>query len=103
MQSVSAFSLEGNIRGWISEPWFRERAAAAGLGYVLHDLVGGWITEQQGFESKDILILAKGWSCPIPAGLWAQWGEWPEFAHWVNSTVPPKDQTSQAYHRASLR
>lgn len=97
------FILGGNIHGWISESWFNRRIIAAGLGYVLHDLVGGWITEEEGFKSKEILILAKGWPGTIPAALWKQGGEWPEFANWVNSTDPPRDQTSQAYHRATLR
>jgi SAM-dependent methyltransferase len=86
--------------GSFADDRFREGVAAAGLGYGLADVTGGWIGEGRGFESTAVLVLIKGTARPLPQVLRRQVEEgWELFKDYANDPATPWDEKTQAYFR----
>lgn len=79
----------------------RDALRAAGFGWGLSDVVGGWVGDERDYEANAVLVLIKGGTREIPADCVEQatsiWVE--HFQDYANSPETPWPEKTQAYCR----
>ncbi len=93
--------LVGNLSTEWDTKELRRWAAAASLGFGLVDDVGGWTGPDEGFRSKDVLVLVKDRKEPLPTHLQAIYHHhWGDFQSYANAADTPWEEKTVAHYRA---
>jgi SAM-dependent methyltransferase len=89
-----------NRLSYFEDGQFRRDLTAAGLGFGLADVIGGWLGEGREFAGTAVLVLIKGTEKPLPPDLRRQTEEgWAFFTDYANEPTTPRDEKTQAFFR----